>query len=325
MVELQQDHDGEIAAIIASTAALFKLADAEARRRVLSYVAARCLPGPALALGADGASSAVMARSLVAVVEHTERELPGIARLTEAGDFHVTVGDLKAKSRLAAAVRLAQIAIYAHERLTGRPLSSRKGLTPLLKARGLYDGNSRARLAKEPGILRSGDDLSLDPQARRRAERIIEELQDAARLAEAGPQPQLHEPSTRPPHFENWDNFANRCSVGLHAVDGNGTILWANETELAFLGYAPEEYIGRRIADFHVDAEVVRDILGRLSRDEAVNAYPARLRARDGSIRYVMISSNVYRHRSGEFEHSRCFTTSIGEAAWRALKELQKG
>jgi PAS domain S-box-containing protein len=137
--------------------------------------------------------------------------------------------------------------------------------------------------------------------------------------------PEPHESSTRPPHFENWDNFANKCSVGLHAVDSNGTILWANETELAFMGYAPEEYIGRSIADFHVDAEVVQDILDRLTRDEVVNAYAARLRAKDGSIRHVMISSNVYRHRSGEFEHSRCFTTSIGEAAWQALKELQKG
>ena len=33
-------------------------------------------------------------------------------------------------------------------------------------------------------------------------------------------------------HFENWDNFVNKCSVCLHAVDGRGTILWANNPEL---------------------------------------------------------------------------------------------
>jgi two-component system, OmpR family, sensor histidine kinase VicK len=121
-------------------------------------------------------------------------------------------------------------------------------------------------------------------------------------------------------HFENWDNFANKCSVCLHAVDGNGTILWANDTELEFLGYKPEEYIGRFIGDFHVDKDVVEDILGRLTRDETVNAYPARLRAKDGSTKYVMINSNVYRQRTGEFEHTRCFTTNVGEAAWKALK-----
>jgi PAS domain S-box-containing protein len=122
-------------------------------------------------------------------------------------------------------------------------------------------------------------------------------------------------------HFENWDNFANKCSVSLHAVDGNGTILWANDTELKFMGYSPDEYIGRFIGDFHVDRDVVEDILGRLTRDETVNAYPARLRAKDGSVKYVMINSNVYRQKNGDFEHTRCFTTGIDEAAWKALKQ----
>jgi PAS domain S-box-containing protein len=239
------------------------------------------------------------------------------------------VRDLKAKSGLDAAVRLAQVAIYAHERLTGRPLSSRKGLTPLLKEWRLYDGNTRARLAREPGIVRSGDDLTLDPRGRRDAERLVEELlQPAARTEENRPggtwRRKIDEPSNRPGHFENWDNFANKCSVGLHAVDGSGTILWANDTELRLLGYSPEEYIGRSIGDVHVDQDVVQDILGRLTRDETVNAYPARLRAKDGSIKYVMINSNVYRQRNGEFEHSRCFTTGIDEATWKALKKLQR-
>lgn len=328
MPEAHHDHDCEIAAIVASTAALSQLADAEARRRVLSYVLARCLPEPAMALAASSARPA-MPSSSISVVEYTQRELPGVACLTESGEFRITIRDLRPKSGLDAAVRLAQIAIYAHERLTGRPLSSRKGLTPLLKERGLYDGNARARLAKERGIVRSGDNLSLDPEAWRNAERLVEELRGPAQRAEMrqpmiGREPGLHEPSSRPPHFENWDNFANKCSVGLHAVDGNGTILWANDTELKLLGYSAEEYVGRFIGDFHMDQDVVRDILGRLSNDETVNACPARLRAKDGSIKHVMINSNVYRHKNGEFEHSRCFTTSIDEPAWQALKKLQK-
>jgi PAS domain S-box-containing protein len=121
-------------------------------------------------------------------------------------------------------------------------------------------------------------------------------------------------------HFENWDNFANKCSVSLHAVDDKGTILWANDTELDFMGYKPEEYVGHFIGDFHVDKDVVNDILGRLLRFETVNAYPARLRAKDGSIKYVMINSNVYQAKNGAFEHTRCFTTGIGEEAWKALK-----
>jgi PAS domain S-box-containing protein len=124
-----------------------------------------------------------------------------------------------------------------------------------------------------------------------------------------------------PEHFENWENYADKCSVCLHAVDEQGTILWANDTELQAMGYKPEEYIGRFIGDFHVDEPVLNDILGKLLRDETVNAYPARLRAKDGSIKYVMINSNVYRQKAGQFEHSRCFTTEIGEKAWKALQQ----
>jgi len=87
------------------------------------------------------------------------------------------------------------------------------------------------------------------------------------------------------------------------------------------MGYKPEEYIGRFIGDFHVDKDVVNDILGRLTRFETVNAYPARLRAKDGSIKYVMINSNVYQRKGGAFEHTRCFTTGIDEEAWKALKK----
>src|SRR5215510_8351728 len=79
-------------------------------------------------------------------------------------------------------------------------------------------------------------------------------------------------------------------------------------------------YIGRFIGDFHMDEDVIQDILARLTRDETLNAYPARLRAKDGSTKYVMINSNVYHEKGGEFGHTRCFTTEIGEAAWKALK-----
>ncbi len=174
------NHDAEIAAISAISSALSKLADSEERRRVLSYVLARYLPeGNALsalppALSAQPVSS--MAPSPVAVIEHTQRELPGVARLTDTGELRITARDLKAKSGLDAGVRLAHVAIYAHERLTGQPLSSRKGLTPLLKEWRLYDGNVRHRLANERGIIRSEDSLSLDAHARRDAERYIEEI-----------------------------------------------------------------------------------------------------------------------------------------------------
>lgn len=121
--------------------------------------------------------------------------------------------------------------------------------------------------------------------------------------------------------FENLDNYINNCSPSMHAVDGSGIITWANETELKYMGYSEDEYVGKFIGDFHVDKNVVNDILGKLTNFETVNAYPARLKRKDGSIAYVMINSNVYKDKRGGFEHTRCHTTSIGKKAFDALME----
>ncbi len=162
-----QNDDVEITVLAEIQASLAKLPDAEARVGAFLSRYRRGVPG---------APVSAVAPSPLSVTEYTHRELPGVARLTDAGDLKITARDLKAKSGLDAAVRLAHVAIYAHERLTGQPLSSRKGLTPLLREWRLYDGNSRARLAKERGIIRSGDALSLDAHARRDAERFVEEI-----------------------------------------------------------------------------------------------------------------------------------------------------
>lgn len=108
------------------------------------------------------------------------------------------------------------------------------------------------------------------------------------------------------------DFFENGC-IGLHIVDRDGLILRANKAELELLGYAHEDYVGRPIADFHADLEVIADILRRLSAGERLDKYPARLLASDGAIRHVQISSSVL-FRDGEFINTRCFTVDISAA-----------
>ncbi|HEV2861049.1 MAG TPA: PAS domain S-box protein, partial [Pyrinomonadaceae bacterium] len=120
---------------------------------------------------------------------------------------------------------------------------------------------------------------------------------------------------------EELTDFIDNSAVGLHWVAADGTILWANQAELDLLGYAREEYVGRHIAEFHADREAIEDILARLTRDETLHSYEARLRRKDGSIRHVLISSNV-RRRDGEFVHTRCFTRDITERK-RAEAELR--
>jgi PAS domain S-box-containing protein len=111
---------------------------------------------------------------------------------------------------------------------------------------------------------------------------------------------------------EELTDFIENSAVGLHWVGPDGTILWANKAELELLGYTREEYIGHHISEFHADSEIIEDILGRLTRDETLHSYEARLRGKDGSIRHVLISSNV-RRQNGEFHHTRCFTRDITE------------
>ena len=108
------------------------------------------------------------------------------------------------------------------------------------------------------------------------------------------------------------EDFFENGTVGLHWVSSDGTILRANQAELDLLGYTREEYIGRHIAEFHADEEVINDILARLTRGECLDKYPARLKAKDGSIKHVLISSNV-QFRDGRFVNTRCFTLDVTE------------
>jgi two-component system, chemotaxis family, CheB/CheR fusion protein len=103
------------------------------------------------------------------------------------------------------------------------------------------------------------------------------------------------------------EDFLENATVGLHWVAADGTILWANRAELEMLGYSRDEYIGRHIADFHVDQPVIDDILKRLTCRETLRAYEARLRCKDGTIKHVLIDSSVMFDQD-KFIHTRCFT-----------------
>jgi len=113
-------------------------------------------------------------------------------------------------------------------------------------------------------------------------------------------------------------DFLENAIVGMHWVAADGTILWANKAELALLGYEREEYVGHHIAEFHLNQEVIADILQRLSHHEELHGAESALRCKDGSIRNVRIHSNVF-SQNDKFIHTRCFTVDITEQ-----KELEK-
>lgn len=112
--------------------------------------------------------------------------------------------------------------------------------------------------------------------------------------------------------LEQITDFLENGSLPLHWVNSEGIIIWANKAELDFLGYTSEEYLGYHIQDFHEDKIIISDILTRLTNNETLKNYSAKLKTKDGSIKHVLINSSVYT-KNGEFIHTRCFTRDITE------------
>lgn len=117
------------------------------------------------------------------------------------------------------------------------------------------------------------------------------------------------------------DDLFENATIGIHWVGPDGTILRANQAELDLLGYSREEYVGKSITDFHADQETIEDILTRLKSGEVLKDYEAPMVCKNGSIRHVVINSNVY-EEDGKFIHTRCFTKDITEQK-RTAQALQ--
>jgi PAS domain S-box-containing protein len=105
-------------------------------------------------------------------------------------------------------------------------------------------------------------------------------------------------------------DFFENATIGFHWVGPDGTILRVNQAELDLLGYSREEYVGRNIAEFHVDPLVIENILTRLRAGELLRDVDARMRCKDNSIKHVRINSSVF-WDEGKFAHTRCFTRDI--------------
>ncbi len=108
-------------------------------------------------------------------------------------------------------------------------------------------------------------------------------------------------------------DFFENSAIGLHWLGPDGTVRRVNQAELDMLGYTREEYEGHHISEFHIDRDAIADILARLRAGEVLQDYEARLRCKDGGIKYVRINSSVYREDE-KFIHTRCFTRDITES-----------
>jgi serine/threonine-protein kinase len=108
--------------------------------------------------------------------------------------------------------------------------------------------------------------------------------------------------------------FAENANIPLHSVDQTGTILWANNAELSFLGYSRQEYIGQPIAKFHADQECISNLIGMLRQGEVIYHCLAKLIAKDGTIKDVAIYSSALQEDEDKF-HTRCFTIDLSHGS----------
>ncbi|HTL34947.1 MAG TPA: ATP-binding protein [Kofleriaceae bacterium] len=108
---------------------------------------------------------------------------------------------------------------------------------------------------------------------------------------------------------EDLEDILENAPIPIHRVDRTGVIRWANKAELAMVGYERSEYIGHPISEFHADQDKIADILARLLRGEVLQDYEAPIIAKDGTRRWVAISSNM--QSDGELGTTRCFCRDI--------------
>ncbi len=118
-------------------------------------------------------------------------------------------------------------------------------------------------------------------------------------------------------------DFMQNAVLGIHWVDQNGIVIWANRAELEMLGYESSEYIGQVLHDFHVDRVAIRCAFQKLLHDEPVINHESQMIRKDGSICDVSINAAAL-FRDGKFIHARCFTQDISEQK-QAEAELKRG
>jgi PAS domain S-box-containing protein len=106
------------------------------------------------------------------------------------------------------------------------------------------------------------------------------------------------------------EDFFENAPVGSHWIGPDGILQRANRAELELLGYPLEEYVGRSIREFHVDASVADRLLVRLQAGETIRDLASRLRCKDGSFKEVLIDANAL-IEDGRFIHSRGFLRDV--------------
>ena len=105
-------------------------------------------------------------------------------------------------------------------------------------------------------------------------------------------------------------DFLENAVEGVQQVGSDQKILWANKSLLSILGYTPEEYVGHQLAEFYAQQEVFEEFWRKLMQREDIYDFPAALLCKDGSVKNVLVHSNVL-WEGEQFVHTRCFVRDV--------------
>ncbi|HEY3267530.1 MAG TPA: PAS domain S-box protein [Armatimonadota bacterium] len=150
-------------------------------------------------------------------------------------------------------------------------------------------------------------------------------MDEAARLAESppgeGPLPLTPPPSAGEPMFRE---LVEHAPFGYQAMDANGRLTEVNRTWQDMLGYARDEVIGRRMAEFLAPEEIdaFRRQFQRLQQEGGVQ-YEATVIRRDGSRRRVAVEGRPALNAEGELIQAFCVLCDVTDrvVAEEALRQ----
>jgi PAS domain S-box-containing protein len=119
----------------------------------------------------------------------------------------------------------------------------------------------------------------------------------------------LAEEALRRREQELADFFAD-SPLGLLWVGPDGRLLRINQAGLELLGWRGEEVLGWPAAGFRAAVDGVARLLDRLARRDTVRNYRTRLRAKDGTVKDVLVDANGLWEK-GRLVYSRWFVRDI--------------
>jgi len=122
-------------------------------------------------------------------------------------------------------------------------------------------------------------------------------------------------------HFEDFEALVGNANVGIHCVDKDGYIIYANDQELETLGYARDEYVGHHVSEFEAEEGSLCSLMDVLNSKSVIENYPYKVKGKQG-VKLIVFNSSIF-ERSGEFVHTRCFGSEVDPAVFSVYERLR--